>query len=85
MSLYLKGMIGKLSAYCGAVSAGSAAGAGIAYLKGASAAQISHALQIPLRQSRECSATEQNRAAAGKNRLFCLFGNLSAENGVERK
>ena len=43
MSLYLKGMIGKLSAYCGAVSAGSAAGAGIAYLKGASAAQISHA------------------------------------------
>ena len=43
MSLYLKGMIGKLSAYCGAVSAGSAAGAGIAYLKGATAEQIAFA------------------------------------------
>jgi L-cysteine desulfidase len=34
LSLYIKEGIGKLSAYCGAISAASAAVAGIAYLKG---------------------------------------------------
>ena len=35
-------MIGKLSAYCRAVSAGSAAGAAIAFLRGASSDQAAH-------------------------------------------
>ena len=43
LSLYQKSLIGKLSAYCGAVSAGSAAGAAIAFLRGATADQVSHA------------------------------------------
>ncbi len=34
-AIYIKSGIGTLSAYCGAVSAGAAAGAGIAYLQGA--------------------------------------------------
>lgn len=35
IAIYIKSGIGTLSAYCGAVSAGAAAGAGIAYLRGA--------------------------------------------------
>lgn len=39
-AIYQKQQIGRLSAYCGAVSAGAGAGAGIAYLMGGSAKQI---------------------------------------------
>ncbi len=39
-AIYIKTGLGTLSAYCGAVSAGAAAGAGIAYLHGASVAVI---------------------------------------------
>ena len=39
-ALYQKEQIGRLSAFCGAVSAGAGAGAGIAYLRGADAGQI---------------------------------------------
>lgn len=40
ITIHLKTGIGKLSAYCGAISAGCGAGAGIAYLRGADAEQI---------------------------------------------
>ncbi|MCI5928024.1 MAG: L-serine ammonia-lyase, iron-sulfur-dependent, subunit alpha [Pseudoflavonifractor capillosus] len=40
-AIHLKTGIGKLSAYCGAVSAGAGAGAGIAFLKGADTQEIS--------------------------------------------
>lgn len=39
-AIYQKRQIGRLSAYCGAVSAGAGAGAGIAYLLGGNAEQI---------------------------------------------
>ncbi len=42
LGIHQKSGIGCLSAYCGAVSAGCAAGAGIAYLEGADVDQISH-------------------------------------------
>lgn len=42
MAIYQKHMIGSLSAYCGAVSAGSGAGAAITYLKGGTPAQVAH-------------------------------------------
>ena len=49
-TIHLKTGIGKLSAYCGAVSAGCGAGAGIAYLRGANteliAATVNNALGI---------------------------------------
>ncbi len=44
IAIHIKTSIGVLSAYCGAISAGAAAGCGIAYLKGASLAGIEHTL-----------------------------------------
>ena len=44
LTLHLKSGIGRLSAYCGAVCAGCAAGAAIAYLHGGSEEDVSHAL-----------------------------------------
>lgn len=41
-AIHQKSMIGRLSAYCGAVNAGSGAGAGIAYLCGGSFKEIVH-------------------------------------------
>ena len=43
-ALHMKNGIGRLSAYCGAVSAGAAAGAAIAYLDGGNLNDVSHTL-----------------------------------------
>lgn len=48
LTIHLKSGIGRLSAYCGAVSAGSAAGAAIAYLDGADDGQIACTLSNAL-------------------------------------
>jgi L-cysteine desulfidase len=42
VTIHQKTSIGRLSAFCGAVSAGAGAGAGIAYLQGADVAGVSH-------------------------------------------
>ena len=44
IAIHEKTGIGRLSAYCGAVSAGCAAGCGIAYLQGADLKAVSHTL-----------------------------------------
>lgn len=44
LTLHEKTGIGRLSAYCGAVSAGAGAGAGIAYLHGGGCREISHTI-----------------------------------------
>ena len=44
MTIHMKTGIGRLSAYCGAVSAGCAAGAAIAWLHGGTFADVAHAL-----------------------------------------
>lgn len=44
IGLYQKHFIGKLSAFCGAVSAGAAAGCGVAYLKGGDLSVIENSL-----------------------------------------
>lgn len=44
VTIYQKAGIGRLSAYCGAISAGVGAGAGIAYLQGADAEGIKHTI-----------------------------------------
>lgn len=44
LTLHLKSGIGRLSAYCGAISAGAAAGAGIAFLLTDSAEMVSHTI-----------------------------------------
>ena len=43
-AIHLKTGIGSLSAYCGAVSAGAAAGAGIAYLRGGNYLDVAHTI-----------------------------------------
>lgn len=43
-AIHLKTRIGRLSAYCGAVSAGASAGAGIAYLKDGDLKTIKHTI-----------------------------------------
>ena len=43
-AVHLKTGIGALSAYCGAVSAGAAAGAGIAYLRGGDYVDVAHTI-----------------------------------------
>jgi L-cysteine desulfidase len=43
-TIHLKTGIGRLSAYCGAVSAGAGAGAGIAYLYGGKYDEIAHTI-----------------------------------------
>jgi L-cysteine desulfidase len=44
IAIHLKTGIGRLSAYCGVVSAGAAAGAGIAYLEGGRMEEIAHTI-----------------------------------------
>ena len=44
VTLHEKAGIGRLSAYCGAVSAGAGAGAGIAYLHGGDVTDIAHTI-----------------------------------------
>ena len=44
VTIHLKTGIGRLSAYCGAISAGCGAGAGISYLYGGKAYEISHVI-----------------------------------------
>lgn len=44
ISLHLKAGIGRLSAYCGAVSAGAGAGAGIAFLHGGTESAVCHTI-----------------------------------------
>ncbi len=44
ITIHLKSGIGRLSAYCGAVSAGCASGAGIAYLYGGGVDEVSHTI-----------------------------------------
>ena len=48
LAIYIKTGIGTLSAYCGAVSAGAAAGAAIAYLQGADFDTVGHTLSNAL-------------------------------------
>lgn len=48
VTVYIKQGIGKLSAYCGAVSAGSGSGAGIAYLYDCTPEQIAHVVENAL-------------------------------------
>lgn len=48
ITIYLKQGIGKLSAYCGAVSAGCGSGAGIAYLYDCTPEQIEHVVENAL-------------------------------------
>ena len=64
-AIYIKAGIGTLSAYCGAVSAGAAAGAGIAYLHGGGYEEIKHTVvnALAIVSGRVCDGAKASCAA----------------------
>lgn len=79
ISLHEKESIGRLSAYCGAVSAGAAAGAGIAYLHGCSYEQIAKTLENALAMSAGIVCDGAKSSCAGKISLAVEAGIMGFE------
>ena len=65
ITIHLKSGIGRLSAYCGAVSAGCASGAGIAYLYGGGVDEVSHMIvnSLAITSSIICDGAKASCAA----------------------
>ncbi|MGN1251242.1 MAG: serine dehydratase subunit alpha family protein [Candidatus Spyradocola sp.] len=65
VTIHLKTGIGRLSAYCGATSAGCGAGAGIAYLYGGKANEISHTIvnAVAINSGMVCDGAKASCAA----------------------
>ena len=66
MAIHQKTGIGRLSAFCGAVCAGAAAGAGIAYLDGGGYEEAVHAVVNALSIVAGICATALKPSCAGK-------------------
>ena len=100
ITIHLKTGIGRLSAYCGAVSAGAGAGAGVCYLYGGGLEEISHTIVNALAvdsglicdgAKSSCAAKIASAVDAGllgmeMNRCGCGFvgGDGILESGVEK-
>ncbi len=71
ITIHMKTGIGRLSAYCGAISAGCGAGAGICYLYGGRAYEISHVIvnAVAINSGVVCDGAKASCAA--KNRISC--------------
>lgn len=65
VTIHLKSGIGRLSAYCGAVSAGCGCGAGIAYLYGGGLKEIEHTIvnSIAIDSGMVCDGAKASCAA----------------------
>lgn len=65
VTIHLKTGIGRLSAYCGATSAGCGAGAGITYLYGGKANEISHTIvnAVAINSGMVCDGAKASCAA----------------------
>jgi len=79
LGIHQKTPIGRLSAYCGAISAGAAAGCGIAYLKGGSLDAIAHTLVNALAISSGVVCDGAKASCAGKIALAVDTGILGYE------
>jgi len=79
LGVHQKTPIGRLSAYCGAISAGAAAGCGVAYLKGADLEAISHTLVNALAISSGVICDGAKASCAGKVALAVDTGLLGYE------
>ena len=66
LTIHLKTGIGRLSAYCGAVSAGVGAGCGIAWLRGADCEGISHTLENAVAMISGCICDGAKASCASK-------------------
>ena len=78
-TIHEKTGIGRLSAYCGAVSAGCAAGCGVAFLMGANLATISHTLENALGMAAGIVCDGAKPSCAGKIALAVEAGLLGYE------
>lgn len=79
LAIHQKTPIGRLSAYCGAISAGAAAGCGIAYLKGGDFDAIAHTLVNALAISSGVVCDGAKASCAGKIALAVDTGILGYE------
>jgi len=79
LGIHQKTPIGRLSAYCGAISAGAAAGCGIAYLKDGSLRAVSHTLVNALAISSGVICDGAKASCAGKIALAVDNGILGYE------
>ena len=79
VAIHQKTGIGRLSAYCGAVSAGCAAGCGIAYLLGADLETIGHTLQNALGMAAGIVCDGAKPSCAGKIAMAVDAGILGYE------
>ena len=79
LGVHQKTPIGRLSAYCGAISAGAAAGCGIAYLKDGSLDAIAHTLVNTLAISSGVICDGAKASCAGKIALAVDTGILGYE------
>lgn len=79
LGVHQKTPIGRLSAYCGAISAGAAAGCGIAYLKDGSLDAIAHTLVNALAISSGVICDGAKASCAGKIALAVDTGILGYE------
>ena len=79
LGIHQKTPIGRLSAYCGAISAGTAAGCGIAYLKDGSLEAIAHTLVNALAISSGVICDGAKASCAGKIALAVDNGILGYE------
>lgn len=79
VAIHQKTGIGRLSAYCGAVSAGCASGCGIAYLMGASLDVIGHTLENALGMAAGIVCDGAKPSCAGKIALAVEAGIVGYE------
>ena len=86
LAIYQKTPIGRLSAYCGVINAGTAAACGIAYLKGGSFKTIAHTLVNSLAISSGVICDGAKASCAGKISLAldnAFLGYRMYENGQQ--
>ena len=79
LAIHQKSTIGRLSAYCGAINAGAAAGCGIAYLEGGDLDAVSHTLVNALAISSGVICDGAKASCAGKIALAVDSGILGWE------
>lgn len=85
LGIYQKKRIGRLSAYCGAVSAGCAAGAGVCYMAGGNLADISNTLTNALAISSGIVCDGAKASCAGKIAIAVENGLLAFKMQLEKQ
>lgn len=82
VTIHLKTGIGRLSAYCGATSAGCGAGAGITYLYGGKANEISHTIvnAVAINSGMVCDGAKANLSGGQSRRLMIAHALLKGTN-----